>query len=37
MPKVIFKEDMTVIFCELPSIEEPETMLQNKETTVQNC
>ena len=32
---LIFKEDMTDIFCELLSIKESQTMLQNKETTVQ--
>ena len=29
---VLFKEDMTDIFCELLSIKEPQTTLQNKET-----
>ena len=31
-----FKGDMTDIFCELLSIKEPQTTLQNKETTVQS-
>ena len=32
---LFFKGDMTDIFCELLSIKEPQTMLQNKETTAQ--
>ena len=32
---IVFKEDMTDIFCELLSIKEPQTPLQNKETTLQ--
>ena len=31
-----FKGDMTDIFCELLSVKEPQTTLQNKETTVQS-
>ena len=31
-----FKEDMIDIFCELLSIQEPQTKLQNKETIVQS-
>ena len=30
------KEDMTDIFCEFLSIKEPQTTLQNKETTIQS-
>ena len=33
---IFFKEHLTDIFCELLSIKEPQTMLQNKETTVQS-
>ena len=33
---VLFKEDMTDIFCELLSIKEPQKTLQNKETTAQS-
>ena len=33
---LLFKKDITAIFCELLSIKEPQTNLQNKETTVQS-
>ena len=33
---LFFKGNMTDIFCELLSIKEPQTTLQNKETTVQS-
>ena len=33
---LFFKGDMTDIFCELLSIKEPQTTLQNKETTEQS-
>ena len=33
---LFFKETMTDIFCQLPSIKEPQTTSQNKETTLQS-
>ena len=33
---LFFKEDMVDIFCKLLSIKEPQTTLQNKETTLQS-